>query len=444
MCVGTRRADINVFRSDGITGSSSALMEDQMKIGLLGQFGSGNTGNDGSLEAMVNFLRKARSDIELLCICSNPDAIAEQYKIKAISISGTIAQGRWFRRINTILAGMPQRILALYSLFAQLDGLTLLIIPGTGILDDFQENPFGWPFVVFRWCLAARLRSIRIAFVSIGAGPIEHPLSRWFLKKAAQMAQYRSYRDDYSHQYVKDIGVDVSRDRRYPDIAFRLPVPDTLPPRKAEQITVGVGVMDYHGWSKTDTDADAIHECYTDKLAAYISWLLEQGYDIRLLTGDLRDGKAVKRVLNKIAATGLEVPPERIVSTFSQSLHELMDDIAHTDFVIVSRYHNVVCALKLGRPTISISYNKKNDYLLAQFGQQHYRQHIETFDVEELKRQTLSVMDNMDAVRLQIDNANRVLQEKLSEQEALMLDKVLNPPDKDFRKQSREMVRRPS
>ncbi|MEZ2130643.1 MULTISPECIES: polysaccharide pyruvyl transferase family protein [unclassified Sinorhizobium] len=415
-----------------------------MKIGLLGQFGSGNTGNDGSLEAMVNFLRKTRSDAELLCICSNPDAIAKQYKIKAIGIGGTIAQGRWFQRINGVLAGVPRRFLTLYSLFGQLDGLTLLIIPGTGILDDFQENPFGWPFVVFRWCLAARLRRIRIAFVSIGAGPIEHPLSRWFLKAAAQMAQYRSYRDDYSLQYVESIGVDVSRDWRYPDIAFRLPVPDPLPVKNDTHITVGVGVMDYHGWSKTDTDADAIHQNYTGKLAAYIGWLLEQGYNVRLLTGDLRDGKAVKKVLDKIAATGSDVSPERITSTCSQSLHELMDTIAQTDFVIVSRYHNVVSALKLGRPTISLSYNKKNDYLLAQFGQQHYCQNIETFDVEELKRQTQSVMENIDAVRLQIDNCNRALQEKLSEQEALLLDRVISPRRERIRRQSGDMIRRPS
>lgn len=415
-----------------------------MKIGLLGQFGSGNTGNDGSLEAMVNFLRKARSDAELLCICSNPDAIAKQYKIKAISIGGTVAQGRWFQRINGMLAGVPRRFLTLYSLLAQLNGLSLLIIPGTGILDDFQENPFGWPFVVFRWCLAARLRRVRIAFVSIGAGPIEHPLSRWFLKTAVQMARYRSYRDDYSRDYVEGIGVDVSRDGRYPDIAFRLPVPDPLPVKNDAHVTVGVGVMDYHGWAKTDTDTDAIHESYTGKLAAYICWLLEQGYNVRLLTGDLRDGKAVKKVLDKIAATGLDVSPERITSTYSQSLHELMHNIARTDFVVVSRYHNVVCALKLGRPTISISYNKKNDYLLAQFDQQRYCQFIETFDVEELKRQTQSVVEDMDAVRLQIDNANRALQEKLSEQEALLLEKVIHPRRETVRKQSGDMIRRPS
>ena len=35
-----------------------------MKIGLLGQFGSGNSGNDGSLEAMVRFLREARPEAE--------------------------------------------------------------------------------------------------------------------------------------------------------------------------------------------------------------------------------------------------------------------------------------------------------------------------------------------------------------------------------------------
>ena len=396
-----------------------------MKIGLLGQFGSGNTGNDGSLEAMLNFLRSAKSDAEILCICSNPDAISKRFGVAATSIGGTSAQGRWFSHLNDLLADIPRRLFTLYSVFLQLRGLDVLMIPGTGILDDFQENAFGWPFVVFRWCLAARLRGMRIAFVSIGAGPIEGKLSRWFLKKAAQMARYRSYRDDFSLRYVEKIGIDVRNDKRYPDIAFSLPLPQSLPQKTGPRPTVGVGVMDYHGWSKTEANADAIHERYTDKLAAYVVWLLEKNLDVRLLTGDLRDDNAVGKVLAKIAAIAKDAPMERVAASRSRNLQELMQDIAQTDFVVVSRYHNVVCALKLGRPIISLSYNQKNDYLLAQFGQEAYCQHIETFDLERLKQLTDDIVGNADAVRAEIHACNKSVREKLGEQQKLLLGDFL-------------------
>ncbi|MEK1854358.1 MAG: polysaccharide pyruvyl transferase family protein [Phyllobacterium sp.] len=398
-----------------------------MKIGLLGQFGSGNTGNDGSLEAMLDFLRASKPDAELLCICSNPKAVTEKYNVAAISIGGFVAKGRWFNRINKVFADVPRRMASLLSVLTGLRGADLLIIPGTGILDDFQETAFGWPFVVFRWCLAARLRNARVAFVSIGAGPIEHPLSRWFLTSAARMAQYRSFRDDFSREYMKGVGLDVSRDPRYPDIAFRLPAPASAPARDLTRTTVGVGIMDYHGWSKVNAGGETIYQTYIGKLSSFICWLVEEGHDVRLLTGDLRDWKAVDDVLAKIAASGSAFASDRITIGHGHSLQELMDEIGQTDMVVVSRYHNVVCALKLGRPTISLSYNQKNDYLLAQFEQAHYCQHIETFDVEALKRQTKQMLGDIDAVRLQIAKSNGSFQKKLSEQEELLLDRVISP-----------------
>ncbi len=399
-----------------------------MKIGLLGQFGSGNTGNDGSLEAMLDFLRATNRDAELVCVCSNPAAVQEKYKINAISIGGVSLEGDWANRINRLLADFPRRLNSLYSVLSGMRGVNLLIIPGTGILDDFQENAFGWPFVVFRWCLAARLRNARIAFVSIGAGPIENSLSRWFLKSAAQMAQYRSYRDDFSLQYMKGIGLNVTPDLRYPDIAFRLPVPSAVPGRDTTRTTVGVGIMDYHGWKKANAEnaeGQTIYRNYIAKLSSYICWLIGEGYNARLLTGDLRDERAVKDVLANVSASHPDIPSDRIAVGHGASLHELMDEIVQTDMVVVSRYHNVVCALKLGRPTISLSYNQKNDYLLAQFEQAHYCQHIETFDIEKLKLQTKEMLENVDAVRMQIAASNRSLQDKLSEQEQVLLNRVI-------------------
>lgn len=62
------------------------------------------------------------------------------------------------------------------------------------------------------------------------------------------------------------------------------------------------------------------------------------------------------------------------------SLHELMQQIARTDVVIASRYHNVVCALAMKRPTISLAYASKNDALLLDTGLEAFCHQIESFD----------------------------------------------------------------
>lgn len=244
-----------------------------MRITLLGQFGSGNSGNDGSLEAMLLYLRRMRPDADLLCICASPTVVSAKFNIRSMGVGGPPLTNPWMRQLDRLLGKVPSRLMLLVSCLFGFDKADLMIIPGTGILDDFQEKWFGWPFVVFCWCLVARLRNTRIAFVSIGAGPMKSRLSRWFLRSAAQMASYRSYRDDFSLNYMKMIGVDVSRDHRYPDIAFDLPAPVPHRERSADgAMRIGVGVMDYRGWRHNDPEANRIYQTYIHKLSQLVSW----------------------------------------------------------------------------------------------------------------------------------------------------------------------------
>src|SRR5690606_12740985 len=134
----------------------------------------------------------------------------------------------------------------------------------------------------------------RIAFVSIGAGPINGWLSRWFLRSAARMAYYRSYRDNYSLEFMRGLGLDVSGDRRYPDIAFALPIPYTEnDPPLADRLSVAVGVMHYRGWRVNDPQSDAIYDDYIGKISAFVSWLLEKEFRVSLVTGDATDERAL-------------------------------------------------------------------------------------------------------------------------------------------------------
>jgi polysaccharide pyruvyl transferase WcaK-like protein len=389
-----------------------------MRIGLLGQFGSGNTGNDGSLEAMLNFLRGSKLHLELLCICSDPKVISERYKVDAIGIGGVETKGRWFRRFNRLLAGIPRRLATLYVILTGLNGMDLLIIPGTGILDDFQETAFGWPFVIFRWCLAARMRNVSIAFVSIGAGPIEKPLSRWFLKSAARMASYRSYRDRFSSNFMKAIGINVSRDPLSADLAFGLPAATESSERRGGNLCVGVGVMAYSGWKKSGEDGLAIYNAYLTKMADFILWLNTRGLDVRLLTGDIVDREAIRDITNMTSQTDPANQVGKIIVEEMTSLHDIMAQIARTDIVVATRYHNVVCALRMGRPVISLGYAAKNGALLAATGLSEYTHHVETFDVEQLKREVETMLADCPRLELEVQSGVTKFQDQLAEQEA--------------------------
>ncbi len=85
--------------------------------------------------------------------------------------------------------------------------------------------------------------------------------------------------------------------------------------------------------------------------------------------------------------------PGQLITEPTNSLHDIMCQIADTDIVVATRFHNVICALKLGRPTISISYEAKNDAVLADFGLGTFCQHIEHFDVERLNDQAMELLN---------------------------------------------------
>lgn len=105
-----------------------------------------------------------------------------------------------------------------------------------------------------------------------------------------------------------------------------------------------------------------------------------------------------------------------------------MAQIADTDLVVATRYHNVVCALRVGKPTISIGYAKKNDVLLAEMGLADYCQDIERLDVPRLELQTLRLISERPALEGRIREAGARFQSRLREQEDLLASLIVGDP----------------
>jgi polysaccharide pyruvyl transferase WcaK-like protein len=283
------------------------------------------------------------------------------------------------------------------------------------------------PLALFGWCLAARLCGARTAFVSVGAGPIHHPLSRWLMKSAVALAQYRSYRDTVSKAFMDGIGFNVQDDAIYPDIAFKLPTPPS-PVREAAaagSLTVGVGVMTYLGWQRGSPLGPAIYATYLEKITTFVLWLLDQGHRVRILMGDAADQDALADVLSKVATARPHLAPERVVADPMRSLHDLMRQMAETDVIVATRYHNIVCALKLGKPLVSLGYAEKNDVLMTEMGLGSFCQHVERLDLDLLIEQFTQLVAQRPSYEDSIRRTNLAYQERLERQDALLVARLL-------------------
>jgi polysaccharide pyruvyl transferase WcaK-like protein len=86
----------------------------------------------------------------------------------------------------------------------------------------------------------------------------------------------------------------------------------------------------------------------------------------------------------------------------------------------------VMCALKLGKPAISLGYSDKNVSLMEDMGLPEFCQHANDISFEHLIEQFAKLEKNADQIRATVGERNAELAAKLSEQFTL-LDATLFP-----------------
>jgi polysaccharide pyruvyl transferase WcaK-like protein len=427
-----RLAGAEIAGNSDATPGTGAHHAKRRKIGLFGMFGGGNFGNDASLESFLLFLREARPDADISCICVDPEAVGRAHQIATIPLSAPEFSNVLLRVCNTISLRMIGRLANWGRAVKEIGKFDVVIVPGTSTLNDYGSGPFGTSYGLFRWAAAARLRGVKFCFVGTGAGPILHPVSRWMLTSAASWAHYISFRDQVSKDFLASLGIDTRSARVYPDLVFKLPPPARNATRDIP-MTIGVGVMNYNGWvagARSGSDS-TIYRNYIEKMGRFVTSLLERGYTVRLLIGETVDTRAVQDICQIIKTSGhvsgissSQKAPQLIVEPIN-SLHDVMRQIGDTDIVVATRFHNVVCALKLARPTISIGYEAKNDAVMTDLGLGEFCQSLEDLDLERLDKQLTELLTRNEHYRAVIRQNLEATQLRVKQHEQELLSKIL-------------------
>lgn len=383
-----------------------------LRVGLLGMFGNGNFGNDGSLAGMLLLLRRDRPADRLVVFCTEPDAVAAAYGVEARPLRAVLPAGRIWRTADRALLSLPSKILGWAQAFNATRNLDVLLVPGTGILDDCGTGPQGMPYGLYRWFRSARLNGVNTAFVSIGAGPIHNRISRWLMTGAAAATDYRSYRERPAHEFMTRLGFDTRYDPVYPDLAFALDPPLTQAHREGP-LVVGLGIMAYRGWSGHEVKGRQQFDRYVERTARLLSALIAQGYKVEILIGEAGDEKGVEAVLTRAASLIADEDMQRVAWQPQTSLEDVVRTASQADVVIASRFHNVVGALIAGTPAISLGYAVKNRAVLETFGLGDYCHEIETFEIEPVLRQVEQIASRRDvlseAIRRKLGDVRREL-----------------------------------
>lgn len=404
------------------------------KIAFFGHFDSTNFGNESSLQAILYNLRRFQPNAEVLCISTGPEAATTTHHIKAIPVAERFIdswrpRSRIGRSLRRICVALPNEAYCWVSGLITLRRTDMLLVPGTGLLTDAGGLLSWGPYSLFRWSLIAKFCRCKLLLVSVGAGPLYSTLGRWFVKSILSLADFRSYRENSTLQYLASVGLRTDNDQVYPDLAFSLPeaVIPQQDTKTSRRCVLGLGVMQYAGKYSGASQTDKVYSAYLDSLATFVEWLFARGYAVRLLIGDLGDMPAKKEFRDLLRDRISGCHEEHLLDEPIRSVEDLLLQIAQTDLVVATRFHNVLLSLFCNKPVISIAFHHKCESLMSAVGLSEYCLNINDLKAEKLIERFCDLERNCDKIKSAIGEKAREFRAALDHQYEIIFNEMLSP-----------------
>src|SRR5215472_5744194 len=136
-------ADLCNRRSGGNMSDRSAKSMKPARISFYGNFGTGNLGNECTLQAVIEQTLRRSPDARLLCFCTNPQDVRTRHNIatfpsEAIDRSGAHEpEGRLARIFRIAFQRIPLELLHWFKTLLAVRRTDMLIVAGTGIVADY-------------------------------------------------------------------------------------------------------------------------------------------------------------------------------------------------------------------------------------------------------------------------------------------------------------------
>lgn len=370
------------------------------RIAIMGHVGNGNLGDEAIIAAVIARLRARAPDVDLVAFSSNPPDTAARHGLTtfpirlmaerrgpeseaaeppgpASGVAERIRRRPWLKALLRPAVVTARRIASLVreTLFdlrslRRLRGVRLIVFAGSGQLNDDIDGAFGYPLVILRWTVLARLRGAAVAFASIGAGPLEYRLSRLFLKLALRLTAYRSFRDPSSLAIARRLRAPEPC-RLVRDLALSHPRfgPEGPPAHPDRAPCVGINPLPFLGGGSWQMQDRSRYDGYVAAHAELARGLAAKGWRVVLFPTQIRmDPETIEDIVGRLAAGGAPEASRVESATGIADVADLFDVLEQFDLVVATRYHGVLLALASGIPTVAVSYHPKTRDIMEHMG----------------------------------------------------------------------------
>lgn len=313
-----------------------------MKIGIVGNYGNNNQGDEAILEGILIQLEETysidRSDI--IVFSTNPEQTHKKHGVQAVKLYHK-KKSAPMTLINTVTKNK--------SIISKLD---ILFVGGGGILMDLYINGMVI-FGMYGWL--AKFSRIPVVIYGVGAGPISTRTGKVILRSLAHLAKLVTVRDQESKQLLHSIGVKAPI-HVIADPAFQVKPPkETLPKNRNLQIGV-TAVPFYHAGYWPEGDKTKYND-YINGMARNLDNLLQENTDANVNffatkhPQDIAVTKDIKELM--ICKERCNIYDEALDHT------EIVRLSSEQDIIIGTRLHSLILALVTKTPIIAVSYHHK-------------------------------------------------------------------------------------
>lgn len=391
-------------------------------VAILHHAGGGNLGDDAIIEAVIDNIRRRWPGVKIIIFSMNPDDSTRRHGVSAYPIrchrwcigyksakeSASTSYGRsllrTLRQACDCLWRVPASLVNKYRLLAnsccRLKPCDLLVITGGGQLTE-RGGPWSFPFALFLWTLLARALDVRCLFLNVGAGPLNHPVSRFFAKRALLASDYVSFHNQRSQSLARDLGFPRIT-CVFPDNVFSLEVEAPAKRGAGDEPIVGIAPMPFPFFDMLTPprNREHIQNEFIEKMAHFSSRVAAVPCQLRLFGSDIgADPPEIEHLRTVLRCRhGLSLPAHERASTVG----ELLSSMAAMDYVVTCRFHGVAFALLLNKPVLAISHHPKVAELMTDLDLSRFCVEMKQLDTEELFEKFLALIRESDQVRQSI------------------------------------------
>jgi polysaccharide pyruvyl transferase WcaK-like protein len=376
----------------------------RVRVGLLGMYASANLGDTAIQTAVMLALLRRRPDIEFVGLCTDPVDAVQTFGIRARHLSCESAMllpprnghvqpvpggdpGISFERLPAPLA----RCVSAWRIDRQMRELDMLLISGSGQIDDFWGGPWEQPFRLLAWTAAAARQGKPAAVFGVGVDQLLTRLGKVFCKQALQRAQLRVLRDAGSLDALRAMGLQAQTDV-CPDPAFHLEAPP--PPAAGGSRFAVISPIARNAWP----GGSEPYEAYLGALAAAADHLQRQGVEVRFVCSQTRmDPPIVDHVRQRMRG---DVGATRVMEV--KTVDEYLREVGGAQVVVGSRLHAMILALVAGAPVVAVSYARKVQRQLQDFGLADYLLDLRDVQADKLLGRIDAVLREQVSLRAHI------------------------------------------